>query len=181
MSVCSRFRLPHIFAQSPICRMNPAVLDAVQLHLFRAGVPQFDLVAEDPGLWELRITRELFDIASRIMYVRRRRRLPEHERRRRWDDPVAHRRFLARLRAERRLWQDDARRVREAAVALCSLNCCRRVPAIIDRVLSLLATRGIDMPSSSRTLFHCVADGCLADVVGVTSFCNHVRQSHMYF
>ena len=96
--------------------MSLAELDVVQLHLYRARVPQFELWAEDPGLWELRITRKLFNIASRSMYVRR-------GRVRLRDDPDEHRRFLARLRAERRLWQDDyARRVSGAAVALCSLD-----------------------------------------------------------
>jgi hypothetical protein len=162
--------------------MNLDELDVVQLRLYRAGVPQFELFAEDPGLWELQVTRELFNIASRIMYVRRSSRIPEATRRRRRDDPVEHQRFLFRLRAERRLWQDDyARRVSGAAVALCSLDSCRRIPAIMHRVLSLLATRGFDRPLYSRTLFHCVADGCLANIVGVASFFNHVRQSHMHF
>jgi hypothetical protein len=97
---CSRFRLPPILAQSPLCQsfMNLDELDVVQLRLYRAGVPQFELFAEDPGLWELKVTRELFNIASRIMYVRRSSRIPEATRRRRRDDPVEHQRFLIRLR-----------------------------------------------------------------------------------
>ena len=103
--------------------MSLEELDVVQLHLCRAGAPQFELFAEDPGLRELQVTREVFNIAPRIMYVRRRLRIPEATRLRRRDDPVEHERFHARLRAERRLWQDDyARSVSGAAVAFCSLD-----------------------------------------------------------
>ena len=134
--------------------MNVAVLDEVQLHLFRAGVPQFELWAADPGLLELPLTRELFTIASRIMYVRRLVRLPEYLLIRRRDDPSEHRRFLARLRRERRLWQDDyARRVREARVALCKHDSCKREPAIMYRVLSFLAAPVFDRP---RYFSHCL-------------------------
>ena len=150
--------------------MSLANLDAVQLDLFRAGVPRRELWAADPWLWELRITTEQFNITSRSMRVRR-------GRARRRDDADENRRFLAGLRAARRLWQEDyALRVRGVAVALCSLDFCRRAPAIMHRVLSFLATRGLNRHLHSRTLFHCVADGCLANVVGVTSFLNHVRR-----
>ena len=161
--------------------MNVADLDEVQLHLFRAGVPQFELWAADPGLLELPMTRELFTIASRIMYVRRLVRLPEYLLIRRRDDPSEHRRFLARLRHERRLWQDDyARRVREARVALCKHDSCKREPAIMYRVLSFFGAPGFDRSLYSPTVFYCVAIGCRAQIVGVTSFFHRVRQSHVH-
>ena len=50
----------------------------MSLSVFRAGVPQFELWAADPGLLGLPLTRDLFTIASRIMYVRRLVRLPEY-------------------------------------------------------------------------------------------------------
>ncbi len=50
--------------------MDVADSDEVQLHLFRAGALEIDLWAEDPALWELPTTRELFAIASRITYIR---------------------------------------------------------------------------------------------------------------
>ena len=160
--------------------MNVADLDEVQLHLFSAGVPQFELWA-DPGLLELPMARKLFAIASRIMYVRRLWRPPEYLRIHRRDDPAEHRRFLARLRFERRLWQDDyARCVREARVALCKHDSCKREPAIMYRVLSFLAAPGFDRTLYSPTVFYCVASGCQAHMVGVTSFFHHVRQSHVH-
>jgi hypothetical protein len=125
--------------------MNVADLDEVQLHLFSAGVPQFELWA-DPGLLELPMARKLFAIASRIMYVRRLWRPPEYLRIHRRDDPADHRRFLARLRLERRLWQDHyARRVREARAALCKHDSCKREPAIMYWVLSFFGAPGFDM------------------------------------
>ena len=81
----------------PICRISTdfADSDEVQLHLFRAGAPQVEVWAEDPALWELPLTRELFAIASRIIDVRRHWRARAYPRSRRTDDPAEHRRFLA--------------------------------------------------------------------------------------
>ena len=160
--------------------MNVDDLDAAQLHLFRAGVPDFELWAEDPGLWALPMTRELYAaFASRRWYIGRAARLPLHLR----EDPAEHRRFLARLRFERRLWQADyARRVREATVALCKLESFRREPAIMDRVLSFLVAPGpvFDLPVDHPSIFFCVENGLsCATIIGVTSFLQHVRQSHM--
>ena len=74
----------------PLCLMSLSVgdLDAAQLHLFHAGVPDFELWAEDPGLWALPMTRELYAaFASRIMYIGRAARVPLYLR----DDPAEHR------------------------------------------------------------------------------------------
>ena len=160
--------------------LNVDDLDAAQMHLFRAGVPDFELWAEDPGLWALPMTRELYAaFASRRWYSGRPARLPQHL----LDDPAEHQRFLARLRFERRLWQADyARRVREATVALCKLDSCRREPAIMHRVLSFLAAPGpvLDLPVDRPSIFSCVENGLsCAMTIGVTSFFQHVRQSHM--
>jgi len=115
--------------------LNVDDLDVAQLRLFRSGVPDFELWAEDPEMRALPMTRELYAaFASRRWYIGRAARLPQHLR----EDPAEHRRFLARLRFERRLWQADyTRRVREATVAhfasaiaasksrqLC-IGCCR--------------------------------------------------------
>ena len=81
----------------PICRISTDLADSdeVQLHLFRAGAPQVEVWAEDPALWELPLTRELFAIASRIIDVRRLWRARAYPRGRRTDDPTEHQRFLA--------------------------------------------------------------------------------------
>jgi hypothetical protein len=160
--------------------LNVDDLDAVQLCLFRRGVPDCELWAEDPGLWALPMTRELYAaFASRRWYSGRPARLPQHLR----DDPAEHQRFLARLRFERRLWQADyARRVRNATVALCKLECFRRVPAIMDRVLWFSVAPGpvFDQSVEHPSVFFCQENGddC-ATIIGVTSFLQHVRQSHM--
>jgi hypothetical protein len=160
--------------------LNVDDLDAAQLHLFRSGVPDSELWAEDPGLWALPMTRELYAaFASRRWYIGRAARLPLHLR----EDPAEHRRFLARLRFERRLWQADyARRVRNATVALCKLECFRRVPAIMDRVLSFFVAPGpvFDLLADHPPIFFGVENGLsCATIIGVTSFLQHVRQSHM--
>ena len=161
--------------------LNVDDLDAAQLHLFRAGVPEQELWVEDPGLWALPMTRELYAaLASRRWYLGRAACVPPLRLR---EDPTEHRRFLARLRFERRLWQADyARRVREATVALCRLDSCRREPAIVHRVLSFLAAPGpvLDLLVDRPSIFFCVENGLsCAMIIGVTSFLQHVRQSHM--
>ena len=152
-----------------------ANLDEVQLRLFHAGVPRRELWAADPDLSDLRITTEQFNTTIRCMYVRR-------GRERHPDDADENRQFLAGLRAARRQWQEEcALCVRGFAVALCRLDFCRQVPALMHRVLSFLPTRELNRHFHSRTHFHCVAAGCKENVIGVTSFFDHVRQSHMHF
>ena len=62
------------------------------------------------------------------------------------------------------------RHVREATVALCKRDSCKQEPAIMHRVLSFLAAPGFDMPLYSDIFLHCVANGCRAQTVAVTSF-----------
>ena len=55
-------------------------------------------------------------------------------------------------------------------MALCKRDSCKQEPAIMHRVLSFLAAPGFDMPLYSPIVLHCVANGCRAQTVAVTSF-----------
>ena len=130
----------------------------MQLHRFRAGAPQVEVWAEDPALWGLPLTRELFAIASRIIDVRRLWRARAYPRGRRTDDPTEHQRFLATS------CEGGYRGT------FCKRDSCKQEPAIMHRVLSFLAAPGFDMPLYSDIFLHCVANGCRAQTVAVTSF-----------
>ena len=149
--------------------MDVVSIDEFEDFLFIMGIPASDLIFVDPYLQDLQLTRDVFAMVRRLLYLHRgasRSPTPEHI-------------------AEFRTLRDHARSRRRAHTTHIAQVCMvvrgrvelRERHSLMHRIADYLQAPGVTFVPVSR--MSCVGHGCHFECDDVLAFIAHVKGAHL--